>query len=280
MTETVQDGTLRTRRSLLTAAAGGAAALAVSAIKPAGVAAAPANMQTETDNATTATTLISNSTAGSTAFIANAATSGTGMRGNSAKGTGLVGVSDDTSDPATNVQNAGVVGVAGSLSNIADNIGLTGVYGVSDQSPDPDNFTAAGVWGESADVGVIGSGGVGMLGDGGVGVIGISGATDGFGVLAQQDADDALALGVAGRAAFTRSGKTTVSAGNKSKTVNLADCTTQTIVFAVLASNRDGRYVRAAVPSAGSFKIYLNGNVSSSTKVSWIAFSDPATLLG
>jgi hypothetical protein len=280
MTDTVKDGTLRTRRSLLTAAAGGAAALAVSAIKPGTATAAVANVQTDSNNASAALTSISNATDGIDSFAANATGDGTGATGNSDSGVGVMGVSDATNDPGTNTRNAGVVGVAGQTSNVSSNIALTGVYGVSDPSPDPDNFTAAGVWGESGDIGVIGSGTVGLLGDGGIGVVGVSGASDGFGVLAQQDADDALALGVAGRAVFSRSGKTTVKAGNKSKTVNLADCTAQTLVIAVLASNRDGRYVRAAVPSGGSFKIYLNANVSSDTKVSWLAFSDPATLLG
>jgi hypothetical protein len=151
---------------------------------------------------------------------------------------------------------------------------------VSDTNPES-GFSAAGVWGESDDIGVIGSSSnIGVLGVGGAGIIGISAATDGFGVLAEQGAEDALALGVAGRAVFTRSGKATVGAGNKSKTVNLGDCTPETIIIAVLANNRAGRYVRAAVPSTGSFKIYLNQTVSSSTKVSWIAFTDPSTLLG
>ena len=267
MTETVHDGTLRTRRSLLTAAAGGAAALAVSAIKPAGVAAAPANMQTETDNATTAPTGVSNASDTMALF------------GTSSNDIGVRGWSPDASDPENDTRNTGVMGIAGDDAGIASNTALSGVYGFSVTSPDPENISATGVWGDSPDVGVLGSGSVGVLGDGGIGVVGVSGAPDGFGVLAQQDADDALALGVAGRAAFTRSGKTTISAGNKSKTVNLADCTTNTLVFAVLASNRDGRYVRAAVPAAGSFKIYLNANVSSSTKVTWIAFSNP-NLLG
>jgi hypothetical protein len=48
----------------------------------------------------------------------------------------------------------------------------------------------------------------------------------------------------------------------------------------VLANNRDGRWVRAAVPTNGEFSIYLNRNVGSDTKVSWIAFTDPNTLLG
>ena len=44
---------------------------------------------------------------------------------------------------------------------------------------------------------------------------------------------------------------------------------TNSRVFAVLASNRSGRYVRAVVPAAGKFTIYLNTTVTSTTVVTW-----------
>lgn len=276
MTDTVQDGTLRTRRALLTAAAGGAAALAVGAIKPAGVAAAPANMQTETNNLTIDGTGLTNSTSGGTAFYANGQDAGIGVDGSSDTGIGVRGHSQVTSDPATNVTNAGVVGVAGDEGAINANIALTGVYGYSDPSPDPDNFTAAGVWGESGDWGVIGSGSGGVLGDGFFGVFGGTAAPGGVGVFAAGDDPAAFGLFVAGRAMFSRSGRATVNAGNNKKVVNLAGCNSNTLVIAVLAQNRAGRYVRAAVPETGKFTIYLNNDVGSNTKVSWIAFSNPA----
>ena len=269
MTDTVQDGTLRTRRSLLTAAAGGAAALAVSAIKPAGVAAAPANMQTETDNATSAPTGVTNSTADSNALF------GTGSTG-----IGVKGRSTDTSDPANDTRNAGVVGIAGEEADIASNIALTGVYGYADASPDLDNGVGSGVWGDSPDIGVFGGGSIGVSGDGGFGVLGSTSVTDGAGVFAESTVGDAVALAVSGRAVFSRSGRATVNAGSKKEVVNLAGCSSNTLVIAVLAQNRDGRYVRAAVPEAGKFTIYLNANVGSSTKVSWIAFTNPANFLG
>jgi hypothetical protein len=269
MTDTVQDGTLRTRRALLTAAAGGAAALAVSAIKPTGVAAAPANMQTETDNPTIAPTGVTNSTADSTALF------GTGSTG-----IGVQGRATDATDPETNTQAAGVVGIAGDDANVNGNIALTGVYGVSDASPVPEVLTAAGVWGESGDWGVIGSGSGGVLGDGVIGVLGGSAAPDGVGVYGVADDPSGFGLLVDGRAIFSRSGRTTVNSGSKKKAVTLAGATANTLVFAVLAQNRDGRYVRAAVPESGKFTIYLNANVSKNTKVSWIAFSNPATFTG
>ncbi len=279
MDDSVQSGAPRSRRSLLAAAAGGAAALAVAAIRPAAVDAAPANMQTETNNLTSDPTGVTNSAAGELALFGHAAGDGTGVEGTSASGEGVRGVSEDTSDPATNVSNAGVVGIAGLPASIAGNIGLTGVYGYSDPSPDP-SFVGAGVWGDSADIGVIGTGVVGVLGNGPFGVLGVATAADGIGVEAAVDSASARALRVAGRAEFTRSGRTVVKAGNQKKTVTLAGCTTSTLVLAVIASNRSGRWVRAAVPAAGSFTVYLNDQVGSDTNVTWIAFTNPSNHSG
>ena len=270
MTDTVQDGTLRTRRALLTAAAGGAAALAVSAIKPAGVAAGVAEpVIQDTDNATVLPTGVTNSTDASNALY------GTGSTG-----IGVKGRSIDTSDPANDSRNAGVVGIAGDEEAIAPNIALTGVYGYADTTPDIESGIGSGVWGDSPDIGVFGGGSIGVFGDGGFGVLGSTSAVDGAGVFAESTIADAVALAVSGRAVFSRSGRATVNAGTKKEVVNLAACTANTLVIAVLAQNRDGRYVRAAVPEAGKFTIYLNANVGSNTKVSWIAFTNPLTLTG
>ena len=268
MTDTVQDGTLRTRRALLTAAAGGAAALAVGAIKPGGVAAGVAEpVLQDQDNATVAPTGVTNATEDSTALYGTAST-----------GIGVQGRSTDASDPEGSPTNAGVVGIAGDDANVNPNIALTGVYGVSEASSNPD-FTAAGVWGESGDFGVIGSGFGGVLGDGVLGVFGASSEVGGIGVAAVAE-PSGFGLLVDGRAIFSRSGRTTVNSGSKKKVVNLAGCTGATLVFAVLAQNRDGRYVRAAVPESGKFTVYLNANVGKNTRVSWIAFSNPSTFTG
>lgn len=273
MTDTVQDGTLRTRRSLLTAAAGGAAALAVSAIKPAGVAAAPTNMQTEQDNPTADNaTGVTNSTTGITALYGTAAGNGTGVEGTSETGKGVRGHSTDTSDPQNNTDNAGVVGVAGNVGDIADNFGLTGVYGYADASVLQD-YVGSGVWGDSPDIGVAGTGATGVFANGGWGVRALTG--NGIGVYTSSDDNDGLGLLVDGRALFSRSGRTTISGGNAKKVVNFAAVTASSLVFAVLAQNRSGRYVRAVVPESGKFTIYLNQNVSNDTKVSWIIFTNP-----
>jgi hypothetical protein len=273
-----EDTKLRSRRSLLAAAAAGAAAAAASSIAPAKVAAASTTMMTEVDNATVATTSISKSAASTATFVANAIGSNA-IEANTDQGTGVTGASTDTSDPAGNTRNAGVVGVAGLTSSIADNIGLTGVYGYADASPDP-SFVGAGVWGDSPDIGVVGSGATGVQGIGFWGVQGYANQSGAIAVYAQSDNSAARALRVEGRAEFTRSGRTTIASGASTKKVSLFGCTSSSLVIAVLASNRSGRYIRAVVPSTGYFTIYLNTSVTSTTNISWIAFTNPSNHSG
>jgi hypothetical protein len=265
------------RRAILTAAAGGAAALAVSRLaKPFPAEAAAGNMQTETDNATGAPTGVSNS-AGTDALFGHATSVGTGTEGTSVTGIGVFGVSSDTSAPLTNERNTGVFGVAGNPADVDWNTSLAGVFGYAPASPDLSTFST-GVWGDSPDVGILGTaGGVGVRGDGGsFGVLGQVYSPGTIGVVARANDPGARALRVDGRAEFTRSGRTTISSGKSTKKVNLSGCTSNTLVLAVLGSNRSGRYVRAVVPASGSFTVYLNSTVSSTTNIVWIAFTNPA----
>jgi hypothetical protein len=278
MTLADETAKLRSRRSLLTAAAAGAAAAAAATIAPASVAAASTTMMTETNNTTVATTSISDSSASSTAFVANA-TSATAVEGNSDNGIGVQGASADTSDPAGYTRNAGVVGVAGSPSSIADNIGLSGVYGYADAST-LDGYVGSGVWGDSADIGVVGTGSIGVQGIGGWGVEGYTQDTNGVGVRAVGSGSTTEALQVVGRAEFSRSGRVTMSSGTSSKKVTLAGCTSSTLIIALMASDRSGRWVRAVVPTTGSFTIYLNGTLTSAAYVAWIAFTNPSNHAG
>ena len=72
---------------------------------------------------------------------------------------------------------------------------------------------------------------------------------------------------------FSRSGRATIGAGKSSIRVNLAGVSANSRVFAVLHSNRSGRYVRAVVPTTGYFTIYLNTTVASSTYVAWFVLN-------
>ena len=254
------DGTaLRSRRALLTAAAGSAAALAASAALPLAAAAAPATVMTEQDNPSTANTSITDSGAGSTAFAGKATGTGAGygVLGTATGAAGVAGwsVSAPTSywptfDPAFTQ--------------------YTGVFG-SAPAGDGVNFVGSGVWGDSPDVGVYGSGGLGVNGYGGIGVEGDANSQPGsVGVWAYAPTASQYALKATGKVSFNRAGRTTIGAGKSSVKVTLAGVTTSSRVFAVLASNRSGRYVRAVVPAAGSFTIYLNTTVTSSSAVAFL----------
>ena len=244
----------RSRRALLAAAAGGAAALAASAALPlTTLAADPNDVVKDTDNPTTATTSVTNSTANSDAFAAAAAGTGFGLRGTSTGGAGIVGwsISGPALDPADTA--------------------YTGIYGFSPAAPV--GQIGVGVVGESDDWGVFGNGFVGVYGYGSNGVVGEANTASGAGVTAYGLGANDLALDVVGKVRFSRSGRTSVAAGQSTKTIKLAGVSSSSRVFAVLHSNRSGRYVRAVVPTTGSFKIYLNATVSSSTYVAWFVLN-------
>ena len=65
----------------------------------------------------------------------------------------------------------------------------------------------------------------------------------------------------------------TLGAGKSSIKVTLAGTTTSSRVFAVLHSNRTGRWVQSVVPTTGSFTIYLNGTVTASTYIAWFVIN-------
>jgi hypothetical protein len=288
-----------TRRALLAAAAGGAATLAAQAVAPLAASAHDVDdVKLGDANTATATTGIDTSaTAGVNAFSPTAAGGSAVVATNTgATGSGVV---------AKSATEAAVYAVSGNATDasLPADAKATGVYGYSPATA-PTDPAGAGVWGESGDIGVAGNGSLGVLGDGrdgGVGVIGlgnigvqgegygtggkgvvglaadpgtigvlgIAGVPTAIGVHARADAVDRTALKVTGKVAFSRSNKATIAAGASSKAIGVAGVTTGSWVFAMLASNRPGRWVRAVVPAAGKFTIYLNTTVSSATTVVW-----------
>ncbi|MBA2374404.1 MAG: hypothetical protein H0V74_09420 [Chloroflexi bacterium] len=149
----------RSRRALPAAAAGSAAALATAAL-PLTAAAAddPNDVVKGIDNPTITTTSITDSATDSTAFagIATGSGSGYGLLGTSAGGGGVVGWSVSPPDPSW---------------FLPAYTGYTGVFGSAPSHPDP-AIAATGVWGDSPDIGVFGSGASGVVGFGFVGVEG------------------------------------------------------------------------------------------------------------
>jgi hypothetical protein len=248
----------RSRRALLTAAAGGAAAMAASAALPLSAAAADGgNVVLGAQNESESETTITEATAGEVAFKA----------------------------VTTNPDRAALVGATGDQTDIRiDLTQFTGVYGWAPEAPFPADpqYEGSGVWGDSPDDGVVGSGGLtgvlglgggaGVVGIGDDGVVGIGGPT-GAGVRAFGDTTTTVALAVSGKVTFSRSGRVTIATGKSSIKVNLAGTTTSSRVFAVLHSNRSGRYVRAVVPTTGSFTIYLNTTVTANTFIAWFVIN-------
>jgi len=241
----------RSRRALLTAAAGGAAAMAASAAMPLTAAAAPLPMVTETAMATEALTSLTQATAGVVAFKFR----------------------------TTNADAAAVLASTGDETGIATDTAFTGVYGWAPEAPFPVpepgiQYEGSGVWGDSPDDGVVGTGGLtGVLGLGGsTGVVGVGGP-GGIGVWAFGNTLTDVALRVSGKVVFNRSGRNTIGAGKSSLKVTLAGVTSSSRVFAVLHSNRSGRYVRAVVPTTGSFTVYLNTTVTNATYVAWFVLN-------
>jgi hypothetical protein len=249
------DSTPRSRRALLAAAAGGAAALAAQAALPlTAMAADPNDVVLGSPNTATTTTSITNSTDGGTAFAGSGTGTGYGVQATSEGGAGSFSwsiVAPDWWEPGFGA--------------------YTGAFGFAPTFPDPD-IAATGVWGDSPDFGVYGTGSVGVYGYGGIGVIGSS--TDpGFpGVKAYGNTSSSPALEVVGKVKFNRAGRKSIGAGKSSLAVTMAGVTTTSKILAVLNSNRSGRYVRAVVASTGKFTIYLNSSVSSSTYVAYFVF--------
>lgn len=215
-------------------------------------------------------TLLAAGLGGLAALVAGAFGRPTAVRAD-VDGDVVLGSSNDTTTLTTITNTSGDNGFQGTSGGVGAADGVTGT-----------STTGVGVFGisHSGDTGTIhvpkvgvrgtalhDSSSIGVLGDtsAGVGVKGKS--VTGTGVYASSTSGNALSI--AGKAHFSRSGRSTISAGHSTRTISLAGTTSTSKIFAVLASNRSGRHVRAVVPAAGQFKIYLNTTVSSNSTVAW-----------
>ena len=146
-------------------------------------------------------------------------------------------------------------GLYGQVDGTGD--GASGVYGIATASSGG-TIGAVGYSSSPSGVGVLGGGATGVRGEGRS-----TGDTGGW------FKGDGFALRAEGKVHFSRSGRSKVTKGHSTFTKTLAGVSSSSHVFAVLGSNRSGHWVRAVVPSAGKFKVYLNAKVSSSTYVQW-----------
>lgn len=270
-----ETGTFSTRRALLGAAIGGAAAVAVQAAAPlAARAADDANAILGTANTSTKPTSFENTDAAEVSLAGLHAGTGTGVQGQSATGTAMAGTSTDAT-PATFAAGSyrtGVMGVAGGTATMPMTTDETGVFGHADVSE-----SSTGVWGDSANgYGVYGYGFWGVYGAGvfatvgdtdatGIGVYGFSGSVDlpapdqyGVGVYAGAGTTSQVALYVDGKVKFTRSKRVSIGASKTSLKVTMTGVTTSSYILATMQTNVSGCYVRAVVPGSGYFTIYLS----------------------
>jgi hypothetical protein len=168
--------------------------------------------------------------------------SGAGVVGAGASGYGVEGL--------TQTGSAGVFGVNSGRGNGIEGLG-TGANGVYGHSNSP---TASGVYGEN-------------LSGAGYGVAGRVAGGRGVAVLANDASGSGVALRTTGKLQLLRrSGIATVSAGHSTKRVPLAGVTAKSMVIATVQQS-GGSAVRAAVPAAGSFTIYLDKAATGSTTV-------------
>ncbi len=244
----------RTRRAVLGAALGGAAAAAAHGL----IAASPALADTGdgallgVDNQSDAPTAFENTTDLDPSLKGQHAAAGMGVLGWSAQGAGVYGSAGPDAVSSSNVTESGVYGYA----NVSG--ASTGVWG--------DSFAGTGVFGSGA-FGLYGWGYYGVVGDAdvtGVGVYGwVGGAVapappGGVAVYARAETTSQTALQVAGKVKFDRAGKTYLSASQRSRTISKSGVTSNSYVVATLQTSVSGVYVRAVVPSSGKFTIYLS----------------------
>jgi hypothetical protein len=290
----------RSRRAILAGALGGAGALIAHSLGRATPALA-ANDESlllgrgsvASENAATNATLVNS--AASPALGGQASGANTALAGTSAAGVGVWGAS------ATNggVRFTGVVGHTGDGSDVAPDTSFTGVYGFSE---DPDNSTAAGVWGDTATgTGVYGSGYTGVYGTGaiatmgdtgggftgvygfagndtapaptpGSGVVGRVGVGGTYGVVAVAGGTTQFAAYVAGRLKVNAraGGRTAIGSTATSKKITLAGVTSSSFVVATLQTAVSGCYVRNVVCGAGYFTIYLSKAPGKSVVVGYL----------
>ena len=220
----------RSRRALLVAAAGGAAALAASAALPLTAVAHDAeDVQKGVNNPTTDTTTVTNATADLPAFAGSATGTGYGIQGTSAGGAGVFAWSNAAPMAGTRPPAPTPASSAGRL-------------------PQPTRRSPAPVCGArrttSVSTAAARSGSTATATS--ESLARAEARTPALLAVAKSATD--VALDVRGKVKFSRSGRSTIGAGKSSSSVTLAGVSSSSRIFAVLHSNRPGRWVRRSSP--------------------------------
>ena len=243
----------RSRRVFLVAAAGAAAATAVSAIDPRSAVRAGVDGDVVLGALNTATTTTSlRITANNLDVLSVSGTS---------ENAAIFGLNTDVG-----------AGVRGEHAGVGEAAGGAGVVGVAPNGRGVEGSSkmGTGVLGISEE----GTGVLGHITLSGDGVHGHSMATAGVGVRASAEAG--MALVVDGKARFSRSGRVNIPAGASRIDVDikpLGSLGGTPLCFANLQTRVAGVHVEAVrpnVPSFGKLRIYLNKAVTASTPVAWV----------
>jgi hypothetical protein len=251
------------RRALLAGFAGGLTAAVVGTISRAQPASAhdPDDDRLGNDNLTASQTTITNYAANGWAFRAIANGTGIGVNGKSDEGKGVAGQSN---------YGPGVFGSSQSGQGVYGFSSGYGVYGITVSDG------GSGVFGTSdgGGIGVTGfSGGeAATFGDNNADGIGVwARSAHGVGLFAEAANPDAVSLEANGVTRFSRSGRLTIAANQRSVTKTGIRVDAGTLVLATLQQNRPGVWIQSAVPHAAgdSFTIRLNKVVASAITVGW-----------
>lgn len=284
-----KDAVRRTRRAVLGAALGGAAAVAAGSMRPLAVQAADGdNAILGQANESRTTTSFQNLDASEVSLAGIHGSGGIGVLGDSVGNFGLLGTSD---------VKAGVRGLSGTGPGIwgssgdpalapTIDAGETGVYGFANNSG-----YANGVWGESIDGagvwgvgywGLYGTGAVAVLGDAGTSGVGVYGWTGnavegpptpsaGVGVYARAESTSQTALMVVGRFRFNRAGYKDMT--TSSATFSMPGMSSGSQVFVVLQTSVSGLYVRAVKPLTGKFTVFLSKSPGKKVRISYMVIN-------
>lgn len=286
--------TMRTRRSIIAAGVGAAAAFVAQGVgraQPVAAANGDPFILGQLNSASSATSLTtgnsvafaptsvssSGRTINATASHATGATIAVQGSVSSSVGVGVKGLAGGPSsgDPGTAV---GVLGASLSASGsgvVGQSSGnSTGVMGFSGVGSPPAAVAKVGVYGnasqDSTSRGVRGDStsgtGVAGISSSGSGVRGES--ISGVGVFAQSATGPALQ--VQGKVKLSMSGTTSLVAGMPEIDITVSGVTPTSLVVAVLATNLPGISVRAVVPGTGKFTAYFSSALTANATLTWV----------
>ena len=160
------------------------------------------------------------------------------------------------------------------------------------------SVSAHTVWtGSAVRLGLVDSGNTGVEGESNAGGNGVAGSTNSAAASGVYGQNDGTGYGVAGRAAngigvlaesangsalmvegalvLSRSGRTTVPAGDRYSQIALAHLLPKTSIIATVQGGTGGVWVQRVVvsPASGYFRIYLNKTAVPATRIAWIAIN-------